>query len=164
MLFSKFLIQLSVIQLYSSHINTQTGDQSCVKVLFMYMVCSTPCQTPHSIFQFVCFLLGGGGGGIHTDHRLDDHLLVTRKVPILQMETTALPPTFKNYFSIAPILWTMTTNTSSWLFAISSQMLGPTGLKKDVKKKSWKWFGHSFADVCVYTIVVSVVVYSGIEL
>ena len=33
-------------------------------------------------------------------------------------------------------------------------MLGPTA-QKEVKKKSWMWCGHSFADVCVYTIVVS---------
>ena len=38
------------------------------------------------------------------------------------------------------------------LFAISSQVLGPTGLKK-VENKSWKWFGHIFADMC-YTIMV----------
>ena len=46
-------------------------------------------------------------------------------------------------------------------------MLGPTGLIKEKEKKrieSWKWFGHSFDDVCVYTIVISGVVYSGIKL
>ena len=31
----------------------------------------------------------------------------------------------------------------------------PRGLeKKKVDKNNWKWFGHSFADLCVYTIVV----------
>ena len=39
------------------------------------------------------------------------------------------------------------------LFVISSQMLGPTGLKQK-KSKRRKCFGHSFADLCVYTIVV----------
>ena len=38
--------------------------------------------------------------------------------------------------------------------AISSKMLGPTGLKK-IKKKSWMWFGYNFADLCVYTMVDS---------
>ena len=48
-------------------------------------------------------------------------------------------------------------------------MLGPTGLEKKKKKEgkkkgeSWKWFGHSFSDVCVYTILVNEVVSSGIE-
>ena len=34
--------------------------------------------------------------------------------------------------------------------AISSQMLGPTGLKKKkVMKWSSNWFWHSFADMCL---------------
>ena len=42
-------------------------------------------------------------------------------------------------------------------------MLEHTELKKRSKKKSWKWFGHFFADVCVYTIVVSGVIYLGMS-
>ena len=36
--------------------------------------------------------------------------------------------------------------------------------KNEVKKNSLKWFVQSFIELCVYKIVVSVVVYSGIEL
>ena len=39
------------------------------------------------------------------------------------------------------------------LFLISSQLFGPTGHKKE-KKKTLKWFRHSFADLCIYIIVV----------
>ena len=38
-------------------------------------------------------------------------------------------------------------------FPVTYQMPGPTGLKKK-GKKGRKWLEHSFADICVYTIVV----------
>ena len=43
-------------------------------------------------------------------------------------------------------------------------MLGPAGLKKKKERKEPEVVGNSFADLCVYEIVVGWVVYTGIEL
>ena len=57
------------------------------------------------------------------------------------------PTPAEGYFSIAPTLDRQDLNIIvDLLFAITSQMLGPTGLKQ----KNMKWFGHSFADLCTW--------------
>ena len=82
------------------------------------------------------------------------------------------PPPPEGYFSIAPVHGQRQQRPLniilSLLFATSSQILGPTRLKKKKGKKEKKqaMVGHSFANY-VFTplqFVVSGVVYSGIEL
>ena len=78
----------------------------------------------------------------------------TGKVPILWMETTKYLIIFLDLFVC--------------LFSITYQMLGPTGEKKKKRNGAGSgWFGHSFADLCVFTLlwfVVNGVVYLGMQL
>ena len=87
----------------------------------------------------------------------------TRKISILWMEATPPPPSPKHpsyeqqrSLNIFVNLFFCYLIPDAWAYRV----------QKEVKKKSWEWFGHSFADY-VFTqlwFVVSGTVYSGIEL
>ena len=71
---------------------------------------------------------------------LELHLTWTGKIPIEWKETTKI-----SYY-----------NLSFFVCSLSHTRGLDYRVKKEEKKQRQKWFGHNFADLCVYIIVVCI--------